>query len=113
MHLFLHDYDDEKILSFCDGLSFFVPTEQQVWSANKKALAKYVPSAKDLKLIWEKDVKTQRIIKMFEPFRDIGREETLSYTFNGTERTFYVLTFQSMNISLLQERVRALPDSLP
>jgi hypothetical protein len=113
MHLFLHDYDDEKILSFCDGLSFLVPTEQLVWSANKKALAKYVPSSKDLKLIWEKDVKTQRIIKMFEPFRDIGREETLSYTFGGTERTFYVLTFQSMNISLLQERVRALPDSLP
>ena len=113
IHLFLHDYDDEKILSFCDGLSFFVPTEQQVWSANKKALAIYVPGSKDLKLIWERDPKTQKMITMFQPFRDIGREEFLSFSFAGRDRTFYVLTFQSRNIPQLQERVKALPDNLP
>ena len=113
IHLFLHDYDDDKILSFCGGLSFFIPTEQEVWSANKNALAAYIPSSKDLKLIWERDPKTQRIIKMFEPFRDIGREEFLSYSFAGTGRSFYVLNFQSRNINQLQARVRALPDHLP
>jgi hypothetical protein len=113
IHLFLHDYDDDKVLSLCGGNGFFVPTEQQVWSDNKKALASYVPSSKDLKLIWERDQKTDRIIKMFEPFRDIGREEILSYSFVGRQRRFYVLTFQSRNISELQARVSALPDNLP
>jgi hypothetical protein len=113
IHLFLHDYDDAKILSLCAGMCFFVPTEQQVWSANKNAVATYVPNSKDLKLIWERDAKTQRIIKLFESFRDIGKEEILSYSFAGTEKSFYVLTFQSRNISQLKERVRALPDYPP
>ena len=40
IHLFLHDYDDAKILSFCAGLPFsIVMTEQDVWNANKKAIA--------------------------------------------------------------------------
>ena len=112
IHLFLHDYNDARILSFCADLCFFVQTEQQVWIANKKAVVNHVWNQKDLKLIWERDPKTQRIIKMFEPFRDIGREELLSYSFAGQEKTFYVLTFQSKNIGRLQERVWALPDNL-
>src|SRR5439155_4308458 len=61
IHLFLHDYDDAKILSFCAGLPFFyVMTEQDVWNANKKAILSYVPGNKDLKLIWERDPQTDR-----------------------------------------------------
>ena len=38
IHLFLRDYDDDKIMSFCGGYPFFyVMTEQDVWNANKKA----------------------------------------------------------------------------
>ena len=45
IHLFLHDYDDDKILSFCSGLPFFwVMTEQDVWNANKRAILTYAPS---------------------------------------------------------------------
>ena len=44
IHLFLHDYDDAKILSFCSGMPFFwVMTEQDVWNANKRAIATYAP----------------------------------------------------------------------
>ncbi len=47
IHLFLHDYDDDKILSFCGGYPFFfVMTEQDVWNANKKAVSTYVPTNK-------------------------------------------------------------------
>ena len=53
LHLFLHDYDDEKILSFCGGTPMFVMTGQDIWSRNRKAIANYAPSGKDLKLIWE------------------------------------------------------------
>ena len=112
IHLFLHDYDDAKILSFCAGYPFFwVMTEQEVWNANKRAILNYVPADKNLKLIWERDPKTQRIIKMFQPFRDLGNEDSISFTFGGKTRMFYVLNITSHNIRQLQERVGALPVS--
>jgi hypothetical protein len=113
IHLFLHDYDDAKILSFCASAPFFVMEEQQIWSANRKALVDYVPSGKDLKLIWERDPKTDRIIEMFEPLRDLGTEDPVTLSFAGRERRFYVLNIGSENIPQFQERVRELPDSLP
>jgi hypothetical protein len=76
IHLFLHDYDDAKILSFCGGYPFFfVMSEQDVWNANKRAIVSYLPSNKDLKLIWERTPKTDRIIRMFQSLRDLGSED--------------------------------------
>jgi hypothetical protein len=113
IHLFLHDYDDGKILSFCSDLPFgFVMTERDVWNANKKAIASYVPGNKDLKLIWERDPKTERIIRMFQSLRDLGTEDSLSFSFGGRVRTFYVLNIDSKNIRQFQERVRLLPNTL-
>jgi len=58
IHLFLHDYDDAKVLAFCNGFPFFfVMTEQDVWNANKRAILSYVPTNKAVKLIWERDPK--------------------------------------------------------
>ena len=39
IHLFLHDYDDGRILSFCGGTAFALMTQQDVWSHNKQAVA--------------------------------------------------------------------------
>jgi hypothetical protein len=112
IHLFLHDYDDDKILAFCSDLPFgAVMTEQDVWNANKKAITNYVPSTKDLKLIWERDSKTERIIRMFQPLRDLGTEESISYSFAGRVRIFYVLNITNKNIRQFQERVRSLPNT--
>jgi hypothetical protein len=113
IHLFLHDYDDKKILSFCADLPFNIMDERAIWSANRKALLNQVPSGKGLKLIWEKHPKTARITKVFEQFRDLGTEETISYSFGGRERQFYVLNVGGQDVLRLQERVRALPDSVP
>jgi DNA-binding beta-propeller fold protein YncE len=110
IHLFLRDYGDEKILSFCSGLPFFiVMTEHDVWNANKKAILAYAPTDKDLKLIWERNPKTERIIRMFQSLRDLGTEDSLSYSFLGRTRTFYVLNIPKSNIRQFQERVRAFP----
>ncbi|HXM27006.1 MAG TPA: hypothetical protein VN957_13380 [Chthoniobacterales bacterium] len=110
IHLFLHDYDDDKILSFCAGLpSSVVMTEQDVWDANKRAVVSYVPGNKDLKLIWEKDLKTERIISKFQSLRRLGTEDSISYSFGGRVRSFYVLNIPSKNIGHFQRRVRALP----
>ncbi len=123
LQLFVHDYgvrvavdvgEDEKILSFCGGRPMFVMTGQDIWSHNKKAIANYVPNGKDLKLIWETgDSGTESIIRMFQSLRDLGTEDSLSFSFGGTVRTFYVLNIPYKNIRQFQERVRALPDSLP
>jgi hypothetical protein len=113
LHLFLHDYDDEKILSFCGGHPMFVTTGQDIWSHNKMAIANYVPSGKDLKLTWEGNQSTERIVRMLQPLRDLATEESLSFSFGGRVRTFYVLNIPYKNIRQFQERVRALPDSFP
>ena len=113
IHLFLHDYDDTKVLSFCGGSPMLVLTQQNVWSDNKMAIFTYVPSNKDLKLIWESGPTTGRILEMLRPLRDLATEESISFSFAGRIRAFYVLNIPYKNIRQFQERVRALPDSLP
>jgi DNA-binding beta-propeller fold protein YncE len=109
IHLFLHDYDDNKILSFCGLPFFFVMSEQDVWNANKKAIVTYPFTNKDLKLIWERDPKTERIIRMFQSLRDLGTEDSLSFPFGGRVRTFYVLNIPKGNIRRFQQHVKAFP----
>jgi DNA-binding beta-propeller fold protein YncE len=110
IHLFLYDYDADKILSFCGQLPFaFVMTEQDVWKANKTAVANYVPGSKNLKLIWERDPKTERIIRQFQSLRDLGTEDSLSFSFGGRLRTFYVLNIPTENVPQFQQRVSAFP----
>jgi DNA-binding beta-propeller fold protein YncE len=110
IHLLLHDYDDDKILSFCAGLPFLVVmTEQEVWNANKKAILNYAPTNKDLKLIWERESKTERIITQFQSLHDLGTEDSISFSFGGRLRTFYVLNIGNQNIRQFQDRVRTLP----
>ena len=110
IHLFLHDYDGDKILSFCAGLPFFVVmTEQEVWDANKKAILSYVPGNKDLKLIWERDPKTERIIRMFQTLHELGTEDSISFSFANRARTFYVLNIPKKNIRQFQRYVKAFP----
>ena len=97
-------------MSFCGGYPFFfVMTEQDVWNANKKAVSTYVPTNKNLKLIWERAPKTERIIRMFQSLRQLGTEDSLSFSFGGRVRTFYVLNIPSENIPQFQQRVSAFP----
>jgi sugar lactone lactonase YvrE len=110
IHLFLHDYDDGRVLSFCGGTAVYVMSEQDIWNHNKKAIASYVSTKKDLKLIWERDpIKTERIIRMFQSLRALGTEDAISFTFGGRLRTFYVLNIPNKNIHQFQRRVRSLP----
>lgn len=110
IHLFLHDYDDKKILSFCGGSPMYVMTDKEVWRANRTALLSYAPGKKDLKLIWERSPKTEKIINLFTALRGMGRDESLSFSFAGKKREFYVFNVESGVISQLQERLRAMRD---
>ena len=87
-----------------------VMTGQDIWSRNKKAIVNYAPSGKDLKLIWETGHPgTEKIIRVFQSLRDLGTEDSLSFSFGGRVRTFYVLNIPYKNIRQFQERVNALP----
>jgi hypothetical protein len=110
IHLFLHDYDDTKVLSFCGGSPLYVMTPQAVWSANKKAIMDYVPRGKDLKLIWESEQRAERVIRLFQPLKDLATEESISFSFAGRRRVFHVWNIPSKNIPQFQQRVRALPN---
>jgi DNA-binding beta-propeller fold protein YncE len=84
-------------------------TEQDVWNANKKAVSTYVPTNKDLKLIWERHPKTERIIRVFQSLRDLGTEDSISFSFGGRVRTFYVLNIPNRNIQQFQQGVSEFP----
>jgi DNA-binding beta-propeller fold protein YncE len=86
-----------------------VMTQQNVWSDNKMAILTYVPSNKDLKLIWESGSTTERIVEILRPLRDLATEESISFSFGGRVRTFYVLNIPNKNIRQFQERVNVLP----
>ncbi len=113
IHLFLHDYDDARILSFCNDYPFsVVMAEQDVYNGNKRAILAYAGSKKDLKLIWQRHPKTERIIRMFQSLRDLGTEDSISYSFGGKSRTFYVLNIPNKNIHQFQQHVKTLPATL-
>jgi hypothetical protein len=110
IHLFLHDYGDAKILSLCGGNPFlFIMSEQDLWNANKRAILSYRATNKDLKLIWERDPKTERIIKIFQSLRDLGTEDSLSFSFGERTRTFYILNIPNSKIREFKDRVRLFP----
>lgn len=113
LHLFLHDYNDQKILSFCAGTPMMVMTGQEIWSRNKNAIGDYVPSDKDLKLVWETGgAATDSAIRMFQSLRDLGTEDSLSFSFNGKVRTFYVLNIPNKSIRRFKQLVKALPAAI-
>lgn len=109
LHLFLCDYGDTRILSFCGGTPVVVMAPEDVWSHNRKAILDYVPNGKDLKLIWESDPRIQSVIRMFHMLRNLGTEDLISFSFGKRVMTFYVMYIPHKNIAQFQERVRELP----
>ena len=47
---------------------------------------------------------------MFRPLSDLATASSISFSFGGRVRTFYVLNIPYKNIRQFQERIRALPD---
>jgi hypothetical protein len=109
IHLFLSDYDEERILSFCSGAPSYLMQPSDVWTANKKAIGAYVPHGKDLKLIWEHDRAANPVIQRFSTLRKLGKEDSLSFSFEGREKKFYALTIDADRIGELKRRVETLP----
>jgi hypothetical protein len=95
MHVYLQDYDDKKILAFCDQGIQLLKTREEILSDNIRAISSYYPTDKDLKLIWEVSDKTAEIIKRFRVYRYYGFEEEFTGTVDGNQYALYTLTIKN------------------
>ncbi len=110
-HLFLHDFDNKKIMAFSDQLPFQIMEVGEIFKANKKAISEYDSSSKkNLKLIWEYDQKTNKIISEFKKFESYGKGETITIkTDNGNFR-FYILDILNKNIGKFKSDIANLEE---
>lgn len=94
MHLYLQNYDDKKILSFCDQGIQLLKSPNKILKDNIAAIQNYSFVNKDLKLIWEVSDKSNGIIEMFSIYRRYGSEEVFSGVSDGNRFSVYALTIK-------------------
>jgi hypothetical protein len=104
-HLYLQNYDDKKVLSFCDQGIQLLKTPNEIYSNNIKVLRNYQMSGKDLKLIWEVSDKSLKIINLFSIFNIYGYDEYISGEVDGNLYSLYILTIKNENIEKLKEEI--------
>ena len=90
-HLFLQDYDDRKILSFCEQTPMIDTTEANLFAINKKVLTNY-NGGRDVMLIWQNTPKSMRTIAAFGKLSHLGSARQLVARHAGRSYSFYVLT---------------------
>ena len=107
-HLFLQDFDDKKILSFCNQGIQLLKTPKEIFEDNFKAILNYVSSDKDLKMIWEVSDKSEAVIEIFSKYKKYGSEEIITKSVDGRDFSLYVLTIASKNIKSFQRDIKML-----
>ncbi len=105
-HLYLQDYNDKKILSFCDQGIQLLKTPTEILNNNLNAIFSYNPTKKDLKLVWEISNKTGEIIEIFSPYRRYGDEKIISGIVDGNKYSLYILTIKKEFIKQFQEEIK-------
>jgi len=105
MHLYLQDFDDKRILSFCNQGIQLLKKEEEILANNIAAVTNYKPNTNDLKLIWEVSDKTGRIINLFKKYEKYGSEETIYGSSDGLAFSLYILTIKAKNIKSFQRDV--------
>ena len=105
-HLFLQDYDDGKIMSFCNENPASNLTEGQILEFNKKIIGNYKIGTKNLKLVWEISEKTKNIIEAFKKLRNLGNDEVLTDQHAGESFSLYVLNVPKGHIEQFKQDVK-------
>lgn len=108
LHLLIKDYGDEKIMAFSDQLPFNLYPEADILGNNLRAIQSYQKTNKDLKLIWEIEEKTTRIIELFKQFNYMGSDQILGSSHAGIKFSFYVLNIKNDRIDEFKEKVQGL-----
>ena len=109
MHLYLQNFDDKKILSFIDQGTQLLSTPDEILKYNTQAIANYLPTNKDLKMVWEVSEKTNDIIRMFSRYNKYGSEEIISDSVDGIPFSLYVLTIKNENLKQFKTEIAQYP----
>lgn len=105
MHLYLQNYDDKKILSFCDQGIQLLKTPTEIWINNMVAIQNYQTSDRNLKLIWEVSDKSINIIKAFSVYKKYGSEKIFFQTVDNNSFSIYVLTINNRYIEQFKQDI--------
>lgn len=106
-HLFLQDYGDQQIMSFCDQVQMLHFTEASLLAMNRKALGAYA-GPKGVMLIWQQTPKSYRTIEAFKKLRHLGSDRLLVGKHAGRAFVFYVLTIPKENVAKLKQELPGL-----
>lgn len=106
-HVFLQNYDDKKILSFCNQGIMSLMKPEEILAANMEAIRLYTPNSRDLKLIWEVSEKSEKIISEFAPYTRFGSEISYAGVVDGEQFRVYVLTIQREHLDVFKKQVMA------
>jgi hypothetical protein len=106
-HLFLQDYGDREIMSFCDQLPMLHFTDAAVFAMNKKALMNY-KGTKDVTLIWQQTTRSDKSIAAFKKLSYLGTDKMLEARHAGRSYLFYVLTIPRTNVARFKQDLAAL-----
>jgi hypothetical protein len=105
MHAYLQDFDDRRILAFCDQGIEALQDSTTIFHANLAAIEAYQPAGKALKLIWQDHPNAQPAIQRFHEYESFGTAQTLSGSVEGESFSLYVLTIPSAQIGAFQARL--------
>lgn len=103
-HLFLQDYNDRQIMSFCEQAPMMTASEANVFANNKRVLTNYRGS-KDIMLIWESSAKAAKTIAAFGRLRHLGSDKMLGARHAGRSYLFYVLTIPKENVGRFKQEL--------
>ena len=106
-HLFLQDYDDRRIMSFCEQTPMMDTAETNLFAINKKVLTNY-DGGRDVMLIWQNSPKSARTIAAFGKLSHLGSARQLVAHHAGRSYSFYVLTISKDNIGQAKQELAAL-----
>lgn len=105
IHVYLQNYNDKEILSFCNQFEQLIKTPEEILINNVQAIVSYQPQDKNLKLVWEVSDKSAKSISAFNEYQKYGSGEKISDTIDGQSFSLYILTINKENIKKFQQEI--------
>jgi hypothetical protein len=106
-HLFLQDYNDRQIMSFCEQAPMMNISAPNVFAMNKRVLTNYNGS-KDLMLIWESNATSARTINAFAKLSYLGKSKMMMARHAGRPYSFYILTISKWDVPRFKQELERL-----
>lgn len=97
-HLYLQNYNDNKILSLCLNAPYNLFQVDEILRINLNTIKNYTPVNNDLQLMWQVSDKITPVIKVFRPFAKYGHDKTFVGRIEGVEFKIYSLFIERRNL---------------